>query len=1013
MRREIPIKFITAKGGKAFFFKLAITLLILAAVFWAGRYFGTSSLRQLALTQIAELTGAEVTARALSFSLNGSVFIEDLLIKPRRRSEYDDAILKAKEVYVRFSIVSLLTGNPSLAKLNIKDFIFNTQYDMDARQWNLNTLKVDISAGSERSLPAISLKRGVLKYTRIYGGKVGTIAVIPLDVKFGYAGAKRGGYYFNIATASEAGIRKNNLTGFWKEGQVTVTGGIVSSAVPAFERTWAINMLTTELTYDKDRQFSLKLMIKDIVGTYRPVSDISPLTVSETPVNQGIFLALQEFFDRYRPSGKIDLALEASGSLDNLGGCRAAGKLECRDVAISDRRFPYKIEHIAGTIDLTEKSVMLNNLTGRHGDVKLSFGGQAQRSDIDWTYIFKITSGNMLLDNDLYSALTVNEQALWSSFAPTGTVAIDYNCSGSPTDAMDSLAIKLVGVEAAYTYFPYPLKKLDGTLLFEKDDISILDVVSQYDGRKININGKVTNCNTDLPGCDILVRAADIPLDTTLGASLPAGQRRFYSQLNVTGTGDADIKIFTTPQDPTNATYIADVSLRQSSMKMSEDSPVVSKVSAKAAITADSVDIKQFDGFIGDSAISLSGKVWMGQREGEGFQYCLSLGSDDAVLSEELFGMLPAKLAKILHRLNPQGRIKYRADLDNAPGRNCSSYKVKVECLGNNAGIEPFPDAFKGITGKLTITEDGLVFDDVAIASIDNVWLSPDASAIKVNGRLAFAGDAFRGGRLVITSEEFGIKGKSLTDLSAAADYDPNSGIWFAEYITAGLYGGKLTGRLDLRPETDGTCGYLLQTGFTGVDLNRFLSDTDLDQPAEHTSGKMAGSLSISGQIGVDNLPVGRCRLDIVDMQVGKLSPLAKILSVLKLTAPGDYAFERMVVDSYIKQNTFSFERFDLSGKAIAFSGSGSLDMKTQNVDLNLTARGRRLATEEPSIFQSLTESLGHAIVRMKVTGNLYNPQINTQALPVIEDTLGVLGTEKLEKKSKRERIQNPEDSRQ
>ena len=155
----------------------------------------------------------------------------------------------------------------------------------------------------------------------------------------------------------------------------------------------------------------------------------------------------------------------------------------------------------------------------------------------------------------------------------------------------------------------------------------------------------------------------------------------------------------------------------------------------------------------------------------------------------------------------------------------------------------------------------------------------------------------------------------------------------------------------------------------------------------------MGGSLSVSGRIGDDYSRIGRCRLAISDMQVGKLSPLAKVLSVLQLTEPKDFAFERMLINSYINRNRLFFKQFDLSGESVAFNGSGWMDLESQNVDLTLTARGRRLATAEPSIFQSLTDALGTGVVRMEVAGNVYDPQVETTTLPVIKDTLEIFGT--------------------
>jgi len=128
-------------------------------------------------------------------------------------------------------------------------------------------------------------------------------------------------------------------------------------------------------------------------------------------------------------------------------------------------------------------------------------------------------------------------------------------------------------------------------------------------------------------------------------------------------------------------------------------------------------------------------------------------------------------------------------------------------------------------------------------------------------------------------------------------------------------------------------------------------------------------------------------------MQVGKLSPLAKVLQVLQLSGPENYAFDRMYVDSFIQRNSLFVRKLDLSGRNIAFYGSGTMDLKSRNVNMALTSRGKRLATDDPSILQSLTEGLGQGMVRMDVTGDLYDPKITTKTMPVIEQTLQIFGT--------------------
>jgi hypothetical protein len=199
-------------------------------------------------------------------------------------------------------------------------------------------------------------------------------------------------------------------------------------------------------------------------------------------------------------------------------------------------------------------------------------------------------------------------------------------------------------------------------------------------------------------------------------------------------------------------------------------------------------------------------------------------------------------------------------------------------------------------------------------------------------------------------------------------EYDTVRKSWVAESLAANCYGGKMTGKFEMgRGQTAGL-DYSAQIGFDNIDLREFLSVENPQQ--EHSKGKIGGSISVAGKVGDSSSLIGRCRLRITDMEAGRPSALGKLLDVLKLTEPRDFLFEQMLVDSYIKSETMFFEQFDLSGKSVAFNGSGQLNLKNENINLDLTARGRRLAGAEPSFLQSLTESIGKAIVRMDVRGN-------------------------------------------
>jgi hypothetical protein len=296
--------------------------------------------------------------------------------------------------------------------------------------------------------------------------------------------------------------------------------------------------------------------------------------------------------------------------------------------------------------------------------------------------------------------------------------------------------------------------------------------------------------------------------------------------------------------------------------------------------------------------------------------------------------------------------------------------------------------------------------EDITARALHTIQGMPLESVMMMTGRILLGEDGNAGEGALITAgdmnfygENVRFKGKSLARVDTVLDYNTESGQWLSKYFVADFYDGKMIGKLQLNKSDSGGLEYLLEASVAGGDLKKFLSDTDKEsRPEEHySSGSINGSLSVVGSLVEGNIRLGRCRLKIIDMEVGKLSPLAKLLTVLNLNEPSDYAFDQMTVDAYIQDNKMFFRQIDLSGKSLAFYGSGWLDLRSNDINLTLTARGPRLVAASPSILQSLTEGLSRAVIRVEVKGNAGDPQVTTRPLPVIKETLEILGTPRQE----------------
>jgi hypothetical protein len=368
------------------------------------------------------------------------------------------------------------------------------------------------------------------------------------------------------------------------------------------------------------------------------------------------------------------------------------------------------------------------------------------------------------------------------------------------------------------------------------------------------------------------------------------------------------------------------------------------------------------------SSINMNGEIHFAEEGIDRGEFEFSAG--DIWLDDQFGDALPETFKDIYCDLSPNGRF------------DLSGGKVKIA---------------KGHDGKKETSFEGLLklkkCDFETDLPIKEVWAEIEAKGL-FNGGLWFEACHFQ-----VRDGSLRIKDKSLNDIQACLEYDGDGKRWYSKDVMANFYDGRLLGDLELYETDGGGQEYLLQASFEDVDLKKFLSDRSKGEKEGngYTSGRMVGMLNLQGRLGDVDSRIGRCRLKVTGMEIGRLSPLAKLLQVLQLNNPQDYAFEEMAVDSYVKGENLFFKQFDLSGKNLAFAGSGSLGFEDLNVDITLTARGKRLANAEPTLLQSLTDALGRGVVRMEVTGDLYDFQVRTRALPVLKDTLGLLGTERVE----------------
>lgn len=1067
-----------------------VCVLIVAAGVWLHR-----SLPGIVSAEVGRLTNTRVETGGLSLRLNGSIFIDGLVIRPGQVDPgYENAILRANKVHARFSRRSLLSLKPRVTELRIEDFVLDVQSDLDTGRWNIAGLRFKRTGrGGRGVIPAIHVQGGKLRYCKVSGGKTEVVMAVPVEARFG-TGLDPRGYGFEIKTSTlSGGYGQSHLSGYWRPGEFAVAGGLSSTDLPSLERAWAVDVLAGEIRYADNGDYRLDLRMKDLHGKQAPEVGTLPLISPADANGFGPLLSLQKFFARYRPTGTVSsITVSASGNLQKLRESEVLGMLVCEDVSVCDVRFPYTIDHLAGEIEFTQSSILMKQLAGRHGDVDVRIEGWTKGSGAARQYQYKISANNMILDEALYAALQPGQKRMWDAFRPRGMVAADYRLvRTSPTDKRMYLSVDLQDVAACFNEFPYPLADLTGKLYFDREGIIATDVHSESGDRRVLVNAKVSKHRTGKSIYYIVIDANHIPLDAALEKALPPHYRDLYGKMEADGAIDVKARVFSTGDANTVGpiSYVADVVGRGKSLKLEQMPVALSNVVADVAVSPGSLTIRKLDGRYEDSRVVLTGGMRV-DADSKSRRFQAELTAEDFPFNDATIGLLPPSLSRHIAAFRPEGCGDLHVKYDKADGNEPPVYTGEVECLGVSINHRRLPYPLRDIRGTISLTPDGLTLEDVTAAPVDPCQPKGQAT-IRINGsaslvgggltganfslatqgmlftkelgeampegvarayrdlsphgplnlevpKLAISRDAqgemvaefeaaadlrdndlrvagttvraagglkvtgeynartgFSKGRMRFAGERVVIKDRMITDMTAEALYDPNSRRWAANGFLGDCHRGQVLGSLQAGRAETGGIEYLLDATLHRVDLQAFLQPGKPAAAADasYSGGVLNAVLSLGGCTGDAASRRGLCQVDIENMRVGKVSPLSNLLSVLSLNEPTDYTFERMQIDSYIKQNTMLIRKLDMSGKNVAFTGSGTVSLPEGELNLVLTARGQRLAAAEPSVIQALTEGLGGAVVRMEVTGKAGNPHVETRTLPVIEDSLRILGT--------------------
>ncbi len=1055
------------------FLQRLVWLLVIGYIVWVliGTV-GDQILLPIAQRQISELTGAKVGIGSVDLTNYGVVRMNQLTISAETtlpgRPISDELLLEAQQLEGRFSLTSLLLFHPRLREIRLKEFVANVEYDMDRDEWNLSRLDL-ARPDLPGPVPHLVAERGILKLRMVQKGRVRPLAVLGITGSFIPVKGKSNAFSYYIGVDSRLGYGGSELRGILKTGkqtELTCNGRILMGASPIFENTWDIQDIDASLELKHGDVAIRRLSCRvgqhcqlAILGSIHHFPRSPELKVGvkltdwslglephpntlvySLPIREWLGYPLRQFLEHYQPRGRGDIDIDCSGPLLEPGRITLHGIIRCRDISILYEKFPYRLDGMNGVIEVTQNSAIFESLAARHGPVSLNVSGMVVGQGARGSHDVRITSSEMRLDADLYKALNDQQKALWFAFSPSGPAKIDYQYSKKGFDPPQTrLDVELTGTEAIYQHFPYPLRKLTGRVLIEKNQFTLEKVVSKYEGKTIELNGQITEIDTERPRFQMVIDANDIPIDSTLKEALTEKQREFYDNFEVDALTDVRVKIFPNEAGRRTVEYIASATIRGATLIFEKFPLPLTEVYAEAELTPDVVVIRQMTGRNGSADVRLSGQVWPPNESRNQMGYCLSLSAERLQVRQPWLKALPPKAVEIIEQLRPDGQVNLSAQISaSVPQGSCTENRIQIQCLGNEVHYSQFPYPVRNLTGSITISPHRVEVQDLRA---ENMTLTQDSLAkmdgplrsllesIRPNGTIdiaipkaVYVRDETGQGRLDFSAVmdfrqcSFGqgdfltrctgslkldgayqpgagpldtngtvhvntlaVRGRDLNRLQGTFMYDSARKVFLSRDFSAECHDGKILGNLELGTDIHAGPGYRLELMFDSIEAAEILAKQLVGGQAAHGTnrGKASGVFTLSGQLGRNESSLGRLHMEIRDLQLAKRTLTGKVLSAVKLHETTDYLFDQIFVDAWIRGNQMVFDEVYMAGARSLLKGQGNLDLRSGQVHLDFTVSPGK-GTKDPSFLESLALALGSTLVKVEVRGPMDNPTIHS-----------------------------------
>jgi len=687
---------------------------------------------------------------------------------------------------------------------------------------------------------------------------------------------------------------------------------------------------------------------------------------------------LADVWPKFQPTGQV--SLNATATFDGQRW-ESDGVVEARQVDFAYEKYPYRLRQSTGTVTLKKDHLSID-LVAYAGDRPLTIRAELDNPGpavLGWV---EVKGQTVEIDEHVVSAIRKPKaREVVQSLHPAGRTDVYWKAwrNDPNLDKMSSyLRLDVREGAVCYDKFPYPVGGIRGRVEAGDWDWRIVDLSGATDTGRVTCNGHIRPAAA---GGEVLLHftGTDVPLEEELRRALPIKTQQVWDQLRPQGRIDvreSTVRYVPGQGPPTFFVRVEPHGDTASIMPMSF--PVrFDQLRGVATYENGQVQIDNVQAQYGASPVSASGHCDT-HPDGSWQLEIDKLSADQLTASRELLAAFPGPLRRVVSQLNPTGTINVdgaltlRGDADpRTPISSMWDLALYTYESDLNCGI-----ALQHVRGGVRLTGDS------------------DARRVRCRGELSVDSLGYLGNQVTQVSGPLYVE----SDQAPPGDQPTTGGTrvvlgtWATRQlgepsrsIAGKLYGGDLT--VDGQVVVNDIPQYFVPTTLRNAQLQRFANEAI--PGSQKLRGDVSANVTFKGS-GTDvNGMHGAGQVKLRNGHVYELPPIMALLNLLRGSLPDNAAFTSGDMQFRIEGQRVLVDQLELQGRAISLSGGGNVDFDWQ-ADLAFNSLIGRTDPNLP-IVRGVRKVLGQAsgqFMKIRVTGDLRNPQITREALPIVNETI-------------------------